>query len=139
MDQPNPIQYNLCPVGGIVCGACHYPIISNEDNKKAIYFHEDKNKQHPHKTNLNARKVLIDRFKQFTDTVTRDFVNELPNHNAARGIITACMSPVAGYPYCEKCDSLVFDARSHSKKQLRYIPWHFLSSNRASVKFSVLA
>jgi hypothetical protein len=66
---------------------------------------------------LSTRQKVADSFEQFTSKVASEFVNKLPNHNAAREIILGYMAPVRRYPYCTKCTSLVFNGRSHKQRQ----------------------
>ena len=117
MEQQNKCGgYAFCTIGAIVCDTCHYPVTSGNNNNKAIYWHEYNNKSHPIKAAKNVRHEVANAFEKFTEKIAHEFVNELPNHDAARGIILGYIAPVHSYPYCSMCKILVHDARSHKNR-----------------------
>lgn len=115
MDQQQT-TYKFCPIGGIVCNRCKYPVKDCKDGfMKAIVDHETKNKQHDTITPKADRKLLISEFHRFIEELARELVATLPDENAARSKLLFYMDDVNDFPYCTKCELLVDDKRKHQR------------------------
>jgi hypothetical protein len=110
--------YQFCPIGGIVCSLCKYPIPTHYGYFKAISLHEHRCKNHSILSDKNDRVSVISNFNQFTTSLAIRIANALPDEILAKEILLEYIDPISKqYPYCSTCNALVVCKYMHKGKR----------------------
>jgi superfamily II DNA helicase RecQ len=111
--------YNFCPVGGIICSVCCYPISEIEDHVKILGKHEKRSKSHHSTLSLQDRKKIAAAFKEFIKKLASQILSALPNEDKARTILFLYCDDPKNFPFCTdlSCNKLVHCKIKHHSKQ----------------------
>jgi hypothetical protein len=108
-------MYCYCPIGGIVCLICGYPVNNSRGYSIEIAKHERSCEKHKNnKLDKLAICNIVADFKTYMKELAEKVVDALPNEAAARSVLMSEIdtSPKA-YKYCTKCKELVYDVTKH--------------------------
>lgn len=113
--------YNYCPIGGIVCSLCMYPIPTlRQTLSQNMLAHEQGNNKHVSpecKTSLAVRSKIEHDFVQVMQHMVDSVTNKLPGTDDARKEFILYIDGCERYyPYCSECQMLVHDKRKHKNK-----------------------
>lgn len=114
------MMYNFCPIGGVVCSSCNYPLQKYDGYIKEIAKHERNNNNHAVVQSYEERLTLTSAFQKYNDDLAERIITALPNQILARDIILAEINPLSIYKYCTECSIIVYDVSKHkSNKHVR--------------------
>jgi hypothetical protein len=110
--------YKFCPIGGIVCSLCRYPVKITEGLVKGIYKHEKDSNNHSVLLDHDKRVTIVLQFEEYMNDLAKCVVNALPNETAAKQIVLDQINQTSQqYPYCSICDKLVMCKYMHNSKK----------------------
>jgi hypothetical protein len=108
-------MYNFCPIGGIVCSTCYYPVNDSRGYVIEIAKHERSTDKH-----INDRLThdeickVVEGFKTYNKELAERVVDVLPNETVARSILMSEIDTSQKvYKLCTKCNELVYDVKKH--------------------------
>jgi hypothetical protein len=114
-------MYDFCPIGGIVCLDCKYPIKTHDGYVKEVAKHERNNNNHGDVLNYEARVALLQAFQSYNNELAKRIVTALPDKVMATNIILEEIDAVKSYNYCTECRALVYDSKLH--KSNTHVKW----------------
>ena len=112
-------MYYYCPIGGIVCSICCYPVNNSRGYLIEIAKHERSCEKHKNnKLDESAIHKVVADFKTYTKKLAEKVVDALPNEAAARSVLMAEIdtSPKV-YKFCTKCTELIYDVTKHKSNK----------------------
>jgi hypothetical protein len=77
-NQPKTV-YQFCPIGGIVCSKCNYPVTTCYGYVRGIAMHENNNKNHTHLLDYDSRAKINAQFTHFINELASRMVAAMPN------------------------------------------------------------
>jgi hypothetical protein len=112
-------SYNFCPIGGIVCSRCHYPVRPLQRcYVLGIIEHERKSKVHEKMklkslSRVEAKEIVECFYGEMKEIAMSLIDNMHDNMTATPGVLQKYLNKVNDCCYCSLCQTIVYDKTIH--------------------------
>jgi hypothetical protein len=116
-------RYCFCPMAGIVCKECGYPISQNENNSIAINLWDHESAKHKHAMmTTEKRHILIKKYKEDMDKKVKIIKRllVLGKYEEACKTFFGWVGEKGYYVYCKICKALIKHKLKHTSSHRKF-------------------